>query len=39
MVFGQNEDKITLVLGEWSAYKKTDLDGGNGSDMTLNERP
>lgn len=39
MVFGQNEDKTSLVLGEWSAYKKTDLDGGDGSDMTLNGQP
>ncbi|MDF0718262.1 hypothetical protein PY092_19020 [Muricauda sp. 334s03] len=39
MVFGQNKDETSLVLGEWSAYKKTDLDGGDGSDMTLNGQP
>ncbi|MFC4219736.1 hypothetical protein [Flagellimonas marina] len=39
MVFGQNEDRKKPVLGEWSAYKKTDLDGGDGSDMTLNGQP
>ncbi|MGB5376392.1 hypothetical protein [Muriicola sp.] len=26
-------------MGKWEAYKKTDLDGGNGSDVTLNGKP
>jgi len=39
MVFGQNENGNSLVLGEWSAYKKTDLDGGDGSDITFNGQP
>lgn len=43
--YSQADDKlnkgayISLLMGKWEAYKKTDLDGGDGSDVTLNGRP
>ena len=33
------EADINLLIGKWEAYKKTDLDGGDGSDVTLNSKP
>lgn len=37
-VFKKRTD-TSLLLGQWEAYKKTDLDGGDGSDVTLNGKP
>ncbi len=43
--FSQTNDElkkevyINLLIGKWEAYKKTDLDGGDGSDVTLNGKP
>jgi hypothetical protein len=28
-----------LLFGQWEAFKKTDLDGGDGSDITFNGLP
>lgn len=39
MCFCQSKIVENPVLGEWEAYKKTDLDGGDGSDVTLNGKP
>tara|TARA_R110001583_G_scaffold27453_4_gene98138 strand:+ start:3495 stop:3914 length:420 start_codon:yes stop_codon:yes gene_type:complete len=35
----KKETAINPLLGQWEAYKKTDLDGGDGSDVTFNGLP
>ena len=39
MSFCQSKTSPTELLGEWEAYKKTTLDGSDGSDVTLSGRP
>ncbi|KAB5490142.1 hypothetical protein [Flagellimonas hadalis] len=35
----EKKKNITLLFGQWEAFKKTDLDGGDGSDITFNGLP
>ncbi|MEK6153142.1 hypothetical protein WIW50_07780 [Flavobacteriaceae bacterium 3-367] len=39
MSFCQSKINENPILGEWEAYKKTDLDGGDGSDVTFDSLP
>ncbi len=39
MSFCQQRMGENLLLGEWEAYKKTTLEGSDGSDITLSGKP